>query len=29
MTDNMVGSFKQLESLIVSLNELVGDHKQA
>jgi methyl-accepting chemotaxis protein len=28
MTDNMVGSFKQLESLIVSLNELVGDHKQ-
>lgn len=29
MTDNMVGSFKQLESLIVSLNELVSDHKEA
>ncbi|AIQ45907.1 hypothetical protein R70723_08475 [Paenibacillus sp. FSL R7-0273] len=28
MTDNMVGSFKQLEGLIVSLNELVGDHKK-
>lgn len=29
MTDNMVGSFKQLEGLIISLNELVGDRKQA
>ncbi len=28
MTDNMVGSFKQLEGLIVGLNELVSDHKQ-
>ncbi|MNC04525.1 Methyl-accepting chemotaxis protein McpA [compost metagenome] len=28
MTDNMVGSFKQLEGLIVSLNELVGDHNK-
>ncbi len=28
MTDNMVGSFKQLEGLIVGLNELVSDHNQ-
>lgn len=28
MTENMVGSFKQLEALIVSLNELVGDYNK-
>ncbi|MNV81357.1 hypothetical protein D3C71_1750190 [compost metagenome] len=29
MTDNMVGSFKQLEGLIVGLNELVRDHNKS
>ncbi len=28
MTGNMIDSFKQLEGLIVSLNELVNDHRQ-
>jgi methyl-accepting chemotaxis protein len=28
MTENMVASFLQLEGLIVSLNELVGDHNK-